>query len=467
MAGDAHRRPARRDLAARRRQGQPDRPDPGAGQGGPAAGCPGRRAGAGHRLQRGRPGPGGRRVTGVRTDHGDVEARDRRQLRRPVGQGARRPGRRRRCRCTPPSTSTSSPTRSRVCTRTCRSCATPTATPTSRRRSAAWSSAASSPRPSRGSSPDEIPYPFEFQLLDEDWEHFSVLMDEALQRIPALERHRHPQVLQRARELHARQPVHPRRGARSCAASSSAPGFNSVGIASAGGAGRALAEWIVDGRADRPTCCSSTSAGSRRSTATHRWLRDRVVEVLGLHYEIPWPNRELRDGAAVPAARRCTTGSARAGRGFGSRMGWERPNFFAPAGPARRAIDVLAGASRTGCPGRRRAARLPGRRSRCSTRRRSRKYVVSGPDALGAAAVGLHGATSTCRSGTASTPPLLNRRGTYEADLTVTRIGAERVPARQQRGHHGARPGLDPAPPAAGLRGWSSTTSPRRSRCSA
>ena len=35
-------------------------------------------------------------------------------------------------------------------------------------------------------APDQIPYPFEFQLLEEDWEHFSVLMESALHRIPAL-----------------------------------------------------------------------------------------------------------------------------------------------------------------------------------------------------------------------------------------------------------------------------------------
>ena len=35
-------------------------------------------------------------------------------------------------------------------------------------------------------APDAIPYPFEFQLLEEDWEHFSVLMDEALLRVPSL-----------------------------------------------------------------------------------------------------------------------------------------------------------------------------------------------------------------------------------------------------------------------------------------
>ena len=63
-------------------------------------------------------------------------------------------------------------------------------------------------------APDQIPHPFEFALLEEDWEHFSVLMDEAVRRVPALEHTGHPEVLQRARELHARQPVPDGRGAR-------------------------------------------------------------------------------------------------------------------------------------------------------------------------------------------------------------------------------------------------------------
>ena len=35
-------------------------------------------------------------------------------------------------------------------------------------------------------APDELPYPFEFQLLAEDWEHFAILMDSAIERIPVL-----------------------------------------------------------------------------------------------------------------------------------------------------------------------------------------------------------------------------------------------------------------------------------------
>ena len=30
-----------------------------------------------------------------------------------------------------------------------------------------------------------------------------------------------------------------------------------------------------------------------RFNGNNRWLRDRVGEVLGLHYAVPWPNREL------------------------------------------------------------------------------------------------------------------------------------------------------------------------------
>ena len=35
-------------------------------------------------------------------------------------------------------------------------------------------------------APDALPYPFEFQLLDEDWDHFAILMDSAIARIPVL-----------------------------------------------------------------------------------------------------------------------------------------------------------------------------------------------------------------------------------------------------------------------------------------
>ena len=178
-------------------------------------------------------------------------------------------------------------------------------------------------------SPDELPYPFEFQLLAEDWDHFSVLMDSALHRIPVLAEtgirkfYNGPEsftpdnqfILGEAPEL---------------AGFFVGAGFNSVGIASAGGAGLALAQWIVDGEPD----ADLTAVDIRRFApfnGNSRWLRDRVGEVLGLHYAIGWPNRELetaRPFRRSPAYQLLQDANAC----FGSKMGWERANFFAPPG---------------------------------------------------------------------------------------------------------------------------------------
>src|SRR3954453_15081285 len=178
-------------------------------------------------------------------------------------------------------------------------------------------------------SPDDIPYPFEFQLLDEDWDHFEILMNNALLRIPALEDagikkfYNGPEsftpdnqfILGEAPEL---------------ANFFVGAGFNSVGIATAGGAGRALAEWIVNGS---PTT-DLTSVDIRRFASfngNNRWLHDRVAEILGLHYEVPWPNREMataRPFRRSPVHHLLVSANAN----FGSRNGWERANFFAPPG---------------------------------------------------------------------------------------------------------------------------------------
>ena len=116
-------------------------------------------------------------------------------------------------------------------------------------------------------SPDDIPYPFEFQLLEEDWDHFEILMNNALLRIPALERDRYQEVLQRPGELHPRQPVHPGRGPGTATTTSSAP--DSTRWASPPLAARA-GRLRSGSSTARPPAISpaSTSAGSRRSTAT-------------------------------------------------------------------------------------------------------------------------------------------------------------------------------------------------------
>jgi len=90
-------------------------------------------------------------------------------------------------------------------------------------------------------APDRLPYPFEFQLLDEDWDHFSILMESALERIPALH-HTGIRKFYNGPESFTPDNQFILGEAPGVANLFVGAGFNSVGIASAGGAGRALAE---------------------------------------------------------------------------------------------------------------------------------------------------------------------------------------------------------------------------------
>ncbi|MFY9919973.1 MAG: FAD-dependent oxidoreductase, partial [Mycobacterium sp.] len=268
-------------------------------------------------------------------------------------------------------------------------------------------------------SPDDIPYPFEFQLLEEDWDHFEILMNNALLRIPALEVtgikkfYNGPEsftpdnqfILGEAPELDN---------------FFVGAGFNSVGIATAGGAGRALAEWIVNGA---PTS-DLTGVDIRRFApfnGNNRWLHDRVAEVLGLHYEIPWPNREMK--TARPFRRSPVHHLLEvANANFGSRMGWERANFFAPAG-----VDPTIEYS-WGKPNwlKWSAAEQVNTRTAVTVFDQTSfsKYVMVGPDAE-QALQWLCTADVGGEIGKAVYTGMLNERGTYESDVTVTRTGAD------------------------------------------
>ncbi len=268
-------------------------------------------------------------------------------------------------------------------------------------------------------APDQIPYPFEFQLLGEDWEHFSVLMDSAMHRLPVLAEtgikkfYNGPEsftpdnqfILGEAPEL------------RNFFV---AAGFNSVGIASAGGAGRALAEWITSGEPSMDL----SAVDIRRFAAFNgntQWLHDRVAEVLGLHYAVPWPNREL--SSARPFRRSPAYHLlAAAGAGFGSKMGWERANFFAPPGESPE-IEYGWGKQnwQPWSSAEQRAARTA---VALFDQTSFSKYLVTGPDAA-QALQWLCTADVAVAPGRTVYTGMLNAHGTYEADITVTRLSAE------------------------------------------
>ena len=268
-------------------------------------------------------------------------------------------------------------------------------------------------------APDALPHPFEFQLLDEDWDHFEILMDSAIARIPVLAEtgikmfYNGPEsftpdnqfILGEAPEL------------RNFFV---AAGFNSVGIASAGGAGRALAEWIIGGEPG----LDLSAVDIRRFAAfngNNQWLHDRVSEVLGLHYAVPWPNRELasaRPFRRSPAYHLLKQANA----GFGSKMGWERANFFAPPGqPA----DIEYGWGQQNWQPWSSAEQRATRTGVALFDQTSfSKYLVTGRDAE-QVLQWLCTADVAVDPGRTVYTGMLNAHGTYEADITVTRLSAD------------------------------------------
>ncbi|MDR7085883.1 4-methylaminobutanoate oxidase (formaldehyde-forming) [Aeromicrobium panaciterrae] len=268
-------------------------------------------------------------------------------------------------------------------------------------------------------APDEIPYPFEFQLLGEDWEHFQILMDSALERIPVLHEtgirkfYNGPESFTPDNQFILGE-------APSLRGFFVGAGFNSVGIASAGGAGRALAEWILEGEPS----VDLLAVDIRRFAPFQNdkeYLRARVAEVLGLHYAVPWPNREFdtaRPLRTSPLYERLRDANA----GFGSKMGWERANFFAP--PAVDSVIQYAWGKQNWLPWS--AAEQKACREAVAVFDQTSfsKYVVHGADAEAALQWICSNDVAVANDETVYTA-LLNSRGGYESDLTVTRVAAD------------------------------------------
>jgi len=177
----------------------------------------------------------------------------------------------------------------------------------------------------KGISTKDLPADFSFDLLDEDWDHFMPMMENALRRIPALEKAEVRMLLN---------------GPESFTADSQfmlgeSPevsglflmgGMNSTGIALAGGAGKAMAEWIIAGE---PTM-ELNEADIRRFSPEMNVLgalEARIPEVLGRHYDNPYPGRAM-ETARGQRRSPVHAGLMAAVAQFEARGGWERAVHF-------------------------------------------------------------------------------------------------------------------------------------------
>ena len=174
-----------------------------------------------------------------------------------------------------------------------------------------------------------IPEGFEFQLLGENWDHFEQHMTQALARVPALH-HAGIRQLINGPESFTPDGNFILGEAPEIRGFYVGAGFNAFGIASAGGAGRALAEWVAAGEPPMDLW----PVDIRRFGRHHRsddWVRTRTIEAYSKHYTMAWPFEEYcsaRPLRVSPLYQRLKD----QGACFGEKLGWERPNWFAPPG---------------------------------------------------------------------------------------------------------------------------------------
>ena len=112
-----------------------------------------------------------------------------------------------------------------------------------------------------------------------------------------------------------------------------ATGYNSIGIGSSGGAGMALAQWMVDG--EPPFDLWEVDIRRAQPFQSNRsYLRERVSETLGLLYADHFPYRQMVTARGI---RRSPLHEHLKVRGavFGEVAGWERANWFARDGQER------------------------------------------------------------------------------------------------------------------------------------
>ena len=202
-----------------------------------------------------------------------------------------------------------------------------------------------------------------------------------------------------------------------------AAGFSAHGIAGAGGIGRQMASWIVDGEPE----LDLWKMDIRRFGPAYRsqaYTLARSVENYATYYDIHYPNEERQAGR--PLRMSPTYEILRdLGAAFGEKSGWERPNWFevnAHAGDESLRPRGWAGMHWSPAIG---AEALATRRAAGLFDETSfAKLEVVGPGAT--AFLGRMCANDIDRPvGSIVYTQLLNRRGGIEADLTVTRTGPE------------------------------------------
>jgi hypothetical protein len=123
------------------------------------------------------------------------------------------------------------------------------------------------------------------------------------------------------------------------------------------------------------------------------------------------------------AARRCTRTCVTPRRDFRQQNGLgTRPNFFAPSPDTRPDIELRTSASRTGCPGAAPSTARAAKAVALFDMSSFSKYLVKDADARNRAARHRHQRRGCADRHQTVYTAMLNERGGYESDFTLTRL---------------------------------------------
>jgi glycine cleavage system aminomethyltransferase T/glycine/D-amino acid oxidase-like deaminating enzyme len=269
---------------------------------------------------------------------------------------------------------------------------------------------------------DGIPPDFNGKLLAEDWPRFEELMENAIRRVPSLAE------MEVVRLINGPEAFTPDGefilGPAEVRGLWTAAGFCAHGLAGAGGMGRLVAEWIVEGTPSLDTW-EMDSRRFGRNYLSREYTLARTREIYETYYDVKYPGHEREAGRPLlmsPTYPRLAELDA----AFGEKSGWERANWFEPnaargddslrpRGWAGRHWSPAIGAEHLAC---REAAALFDETSFA-------KIEISGDGA--AEFLERLCANRVARDvGAITYTSMLNSRGGIECDFTVTRLEEQR-----------------------------------------
>jgi len=268
---------------------------------------------------------------------------------------------------------------------------------------------------------DAIPADFNGRLLEEDWPRFEEIAKNSSRRVPVMDE------ITVTRLINGPEAFTPDN--EFCLGESEvrgffvAAGFCAHGLAGAGGLGRVIAEWIIDGEPSMDVWEMDIRRFGPHFRSPSYTLK-RAKEVYETYYDIRYPGHERQAGRPLRTSS-AYPWHAEHGAAFGEKSGWERVNWYAanegagdeslrPRGWAGMHWSPAIGAEHTAT---RECAGLFDESS-------FSKLEIAGPGA----AVFLEGLCDNRVArdvGAITYTQMLNHRGGIECDFTVTRVEEE------------------------------------------